>query len=173
MYESIVFFSTREMQHIPKINLSSYTPIISQQIDSVKGLSDFLDLKRMSFPKTFSDANKRLSLNWTHFKANYILISALVALVLMLSNIWLLLSVLICLGVYRWISNLPANQPTFGLSQLQWNFGLGFVSLILFFASSAFDTLLELLLISSIVVILHAVIREEPLETDFSAPLPV
>eukprot|EP01060_Flectonema_neradi_P005948 TRINITY_DN13994_c0_g1_i1.p1 TRINITY_DN13994_c0_g1~~TRINITY_DN13994_c0_g1_i1.p1 ORF type:complete len:241 (+),score=35.59 TRINITY_DN13994_c0_g1_i1:73-795(+) len=133
----------------------------------LRGWKAFADPKKFSAPSKM-DALKRARINLVFFKSNYMVIMGLITLWTILSNVTFAVSMLISAGawkVYFELSNngevvvaLPGGKT---LRPIEAYVGLSVVTFLLFYISGGSSTVFWLVTTSIIVILGHAVMREE------------
>ncbi|KAJ3181837.1 hypothetical protein HDU85_003352 [Gaertneriomyces sp. JEL0708] len=143
------------------------------RFSSLRPVKDFFDKNRFSKPASISAFTSRLNYNLVYFQNNYILIVLIITAYLLFTNFWLLLAILVLLGGFKFISSLPANQPTLLFGRVQMTSGqlwiaYGFTAVMLIWISSATSSLFWLASVCALVISFHAGMMEPPIEADFA-----
>lgn len=91
---SVKFASFRE---VGEERLRSYSPYLHYKLThNLKPLSQFLNLQRISIPKSVNEVKERISNNFIYFNGNYIVLMLLITLLtLLLTNFYLFLSIVV------------------------------------------------------------------------------
>ncbi|KAI9346471.1 PRA1 family protein-domain-containing protein [Obelidium mucronatum] len=156
-------------------SLESLQQATQQRMQSLKPWSEFFDRSRFSVPASYTEFSVRCRLNWQHFHANYLLVSFIAVAWSLLTNWWLLFDVIFIFVGSRYVSTLPANEPThlFNnaslplITQTQGWLGLGLAAAILLYISAAGSAIFWIVVFVGIIVAGHAGVMEAPLEVDF------
>jgi hypothetical protein len=141
-------------------------------LQHVRPWSDFFDRNRISRPAHMNAAIARISHNVQQFRANYMMIALVLVIYILITNLWLLFSVVfVGIGV-RWLSSKPADQPIMlggrMFSQKELYAALIVVALILMYVSAAGSAIFWVIGASGAVIFTHAALLEKSLETEFS-----
>ncbi|EEB05742.1 rab GTPase binding protein [Schizosaccharomyces japonicus yFS275] len=141
-------------------------------LSSLRPYSEFLNVRRLSRPVNYSDAQTRVVFNLSRYSANYAVVVGLLTLNALLTN-WILLLVLIlgAAGTYG-IRKLEGADLMIGplvLKNSQLYTILACTMITLSFFASPIMTLMWLIGQSTVVVLAHAVLMEPPIESAFEA----
>ena len=141
------------------------------RVKSLKPWTDFFDRSRFSKPASFQQFSERLHFNMSYFENNYILLLLIVIAYFLITNLWLLFSVLFLIGGYKWLGSLPANQPfkigsaMFNVTHLWLVYGV--VAFILLFFTGVTGTVLWIGGICCGLLALHAGFIDKPVASEF------
>lgn len=138
---------------------------------NMKGPRDFFDVKRMSKPQGWGDAQGRIGFNVRYFSSNYTVILLMFCLYSLLTNL-LLLFVL----VFAAVGMVAINALQGGDLVLPWGsvitsqnlyIALGIITVPLFIIASPLSTLFWLVGAAGVTILGHAALMEKPLESEF------
>ncbi|KAL8739419.1 MAG: hypothetical protein Q9190_007779 [Brigantiaea leucoxantha] len=74
---------------------------LSTRFANLKPLSEFLDLKRLSKPANFGEAQGRVNYNLAYFSSNYVAVAIMLSIYSLLTNLTLLFDIVfVCLGLF-------------------------------------------------------------------------
>ncbi|KAG5358962.1 Prenylated Rab acceptor 1 [Yarrowia sp. C11] len=143
---------------------------LQNRFANLKSPTDFFDVRRISKPPTWGEAQARINFNLGYFSTNYAIIFGLLSLYSLLTN-WLLLFVIgfVFLGLYG-ISFLGGSDLNLGFTTLtssQLYTGLMIVAIPLGFFASPISTVLWIVGSSGFLIIGHAALLEKPIESAF------
>ncbi|ODV98566.1 hypothetical protein PACTADRAFT_74106 [Pachysolen tannophilus NRRL Y-2460] len=144
---------------------------LQSRLHKLKPPQDFLDIKRISRPRSANDVQQRIAFNLNYFSSNYLLILLVLLLYSLFTNFWLLFDVVFVISSCYGISKLNGNDLNLGfvrLNQSQLYTGVAFIGLPVLFISSPIATIFWLISVSSIIVLGHAAIMDKPIETAFN-----
>lgn len=151
--------------------MKTETGALQSRFSNVKSVTDFFDVKRMSKPLGWGDAQSRINFNLGYFSSNYAIIFALLSVYSLLTNILLLfVIILVVIGMYG-IGMLQGNDLNLGFTTLttsQLYTGLLIIALPLGFIASPLSTILWLIGASGVTILGHAAIMEKPIESAFA-----
>ncbi|KAL3230807.1 Prenylated Rab acceptor 1 [Nakaseomyces bracarensis] len=151
-------------------NLKSQIASIKSKLGSLKSPQEFFNVKRISKPLNFGDAQSRIAFNLGYFSSNYGVLIGCLSVYTLLTN--LLLLFVICFVVLGMVGigklegqDLATPFGTFKTTQLYT--GLVCIALPLGFLASPITSMLWLVGASSVTVLGHAALMEKPIETVF------
>lgn len=151
-------------------NIKSQAASIKNKLGSLRSPQEFFNIKMISKPQNFSEAQSRISFNLKHFSSNYGVVIGCLSIYTLLTNLLLLFVIcFVALGLIG-ISKLDGQDLTtpFGsFKTTQLYTGLVCIALPLGFLASPFTSLLWLIGASSVTVLGHAALMEKPIETVF------
>ncbi|EPX71848.1 rab GTPase binding protein [Schizosaccharomyces octosporus yFS286] len=144
----------------------------SQYLSGFKSVGEFLDVRRVSRPENFGEAQSRVRFNLRRFSSNYLAIIAILAIYCLLTNV--LLSIVIAagaVGVYgirkRQGNEVQIGQRVYTKSSLYTTLGCVLIPLGLF--ASPIQTIFWLVGASAVCVLGHGALFEPPVESAFEA----
>jgi len=117
---------------------------------------------------------QRLSYNLTHFQSNYIIIVLGLLLYCLITNLWLMFTIILLIFGLNYIRKLPPNEPfvfhQYVITQKQLYTGLIGISVPLLWISSAGSVIFWIVGASATLVLGHAAFLEPGVEEGFAAP---
>lgn len=143
---------------------------LSSRFANLKPITDFFDIKRISKPQGWGDAQSRIQFNLGYFSTNYAIVMALLSVYSLLTNLLLLfVIVFVVLGMLG-IGLLKGQDLTTPLgvitpSQLYTTLFIIAVPLGIF--ASPLSTILWLIGASGVCIFGHAALMEKPIESAF------
>lgn len=144
---------------------------LQSRFANVKPLTDFFDVKRISKPQGYGDAQSRINFNLGYFSSNYAIVFALLSIYSLATNVLLLfVIVLVVAGMYG-IGCLQGNDLHLGIitfTSSQLYTGLMIIAIPLGFFASPISTILWLIGASAVAILGHACIMEKPIESAFA-----
>ncbi|KNC97045.1 uncharacterized protein SPPG_07443 [Spizellomyces punctatus DAOM BR117] len=158
-----------------RIDPQTWTNVTEQsraRFAGLKPLGDFFDKNRFRKPSNIGVFTSRLNYNLTYYQNNYILIVLIVTAYQLLTNLPLLLIILFLLGGWKFISSLPANQPTTLLgvqvtSRQLWP-AFAMTGVLLLWFSDATGTIFWMVSLCALIIGFHAGMMEPPVEASFA-----
>ena len=159
-----------------RLNLGGrFDSVRSQSIGSrfanLKPISEFLDVKRLSKPASFGDAQSRVNYNLSYFSSNYVAVFAMLSIYGLLTNYKLLFDILfVCGGLYA-IKKLDGRDLELGFTRLstsQLYTGLLVIGVPLTLWASPVSWALWLIGATGVSVLGHASFMDKPIDTAFS-----
>lgn len=144
---------------------------VTNRFSNLRPLSDFFDIKRVSKPANFSEAQSRVNYNLGHFSSNYAAIFCMLCIYALLTNPWLLFDIVfVAIGMYL-IGKLNGQDLEIGQTHLttsQLYAGLCIIAIPVGLIASPFSTVMWLLGASGVTILGHAALLDKPLEEAFS-----
>ncbi|ODQ63458.1 prenylated rab acceptor PRA1 [Nadsonia fulvescens var. elongata DSM 6958] len=137
---------------------------------NIRPPQDFFDLKRVSKPQGWGDAQSRINYNLGHFSTNYAILFALLSVYSLLTNLLLLFVIIFVAASMLFISYLGGEDLNLGFTRLttsQLYTGLLVIAVPLGFFASPFSTVLWLIGASGVTILGHASLMEKPIESAF------
>ncbi|KAJ3295643.1 hypothetical protein HK104_002448 [Borealophlyctis nickersoniae] len=143
------------------------------RVAGLKPFSEFFDRSRMSKPSSLNVFTTRLNFNLIYFQNNYLLIVTLCTLYLLFTNFWLLFTVFFLIGGFKFVSSMPANEPTvlpggIMVTPKQLWPVLIVVGILLLWFTSVGGAIFWLVSVCALIVGTHAGFLEPPVEADFA-----
>ncbi|VVT51516.1 uncharacterized protein SAPINGB_P003122 [Magnusiomyces paraingens] len=151
--------------------LRTETGALQNRFSNLKSVTDFFDVKRMSKPQGWVDAQSRINYNLSYFSANYAVIFALLSVYSLITNPLLLFVIIFVIGGMYGIGMLQGNDLHLGITSFttsQLYTGLLIIALPLGFIASPLSTILWLIGASGVTILGHAAIMEKPIESAFA-----
>lgn len=143
------------------------------RLKGLKSWSDFFDKSRFKLPKDLGEFSNHVKFNLSYFQNNYILVTLIVIAYFLITEPLLLFSVVFVIGGFKFISALPANQPTkigsASITQTQLWIGYGIVSFILLFFTGVSYTLFWVAVCCAATILIHAGSLTKPIESEFES----
>ena len=145
---------------------------IRGRLAQLKGVRDFFDVRRMSKPTGWGDAQSRISYNLRYFSGNYSLLLALLVVYALLTNLLLLFVLVLALAGFFGISALRGADLVLPggivVAQQSLYIALAVITVPLFIIASPMATMFWLIGAAGVTILGHAVILEKPLESEFA-----
>ncbi|KAF2831939.1 prenylated rab acceptor PRA1 [Ophiobolus disseminans] len=144
---------------------------ISSRFANLRPISEFLDVKRISKPANFSEAQSRVNYNLGYFSSNYAAVFAMLSVYSLLTNLLLLFVIVFIVGGMFGIGKLEGNDLQLGsvrASTSQLYTGLFVIAIPLGLWASPFTTVLWLIGASGVTILGHAAFLDKPIESAFS-----
>lgn len=144
---------------------------IASRFANLRPISEFFDVKRLSKPANFGEAQSRVNYNLGYFSSNYAVVFVMLFLYALLTNIWLLFDIIfVAVGMFL-IGRLEGRdleigQQRFTTSQLYT--ALYVIAIPIGLIASPFSTLMWLIGASGVVIIGHAAFMDKPIDEAFS-----
>ena len=144
---------------------------ISSRFANLRPISEFLDIKRISKPASFGEAQSRVNYNLSYFSSNYTAIFAMLGLYSLFTHLLLLFVIIfVIVGMYG-IGKLEGNDLQLGswrATTSQLYTGLAGIAIVLGLWSSPFSAFFWLIGASAVTIIGHAAFLDKPIESAFS-----
>lgn len=159
-----------------RFNLSDrFSGVRSQSIASrfanIRPISEFLDIKRISKPANFAEAQSRVNWNLGHFSSNYAAVFVMLSIYSLVTNPLLLFVILLVVGGMWGIGKLDGRDLELGSTRVtssQLYTFLLIVTIPLGFFASPFSTILWLIGASGVTILGHASFMDKPIDAAFS-----
>lgn len=138
---------------------------------NLRPISEFLDVKRVSKPANFGEAQSRVNYNLSYFSSNYAAIFVMLSIYSLLTNPILLFVIFLVSGGLWGIGKLEGRDLDLGFARFntsQLYTGLLLVAVPLGFWASPFSTVLWLIGATGVTVFGHAAFMDKPIENAFS-----
>lgn len=143
---------------------------VVSQLSAFRSPMEFLNIKHMSRPANFGEAQTRASYNLSHYSGNYAAIIAMLSIYSLLTNLGLLFLIVFVVGGLFGIGKLQGQDLNLGFARFntaQLYIGLAIIAIPVAFWVSPFATILWLIGASAVVIGLHSCLMERPIETSF------
>ncbi|OZJ06146.1 hypothetical protein BZG36_00969 [Bifiguratus adelaidae] len=143
-----------------------------ERLGNLRPVSEFVDRNRLSKPNGFQDVARRWSYNLRYFQSNYFLIILALLVYVLITNAWLLLTVVFIMLALRFISSLGDEPLAIGgsvVTSKQLYAALIGASIVLLWISSAGSAVFWVIGAAAFVVLGHAAILEPGVEGDFAS----
>jgi hypothetical protein len=144
---------------------------VSSRFANLRPISEFLDVKRISKPANFGEAQSRINYNLGYFSSNYAAVFAMLSIYSLLTHLLLLFVIcFVIVGMYG-IGKLEGNDLEIGswrATTSQLYTGLAIISIPLGLFASPFSAMLWLIGASGVTIIGHAAFLDKPIESAFS-----
>ena len=144
---------------------------ITTRFANLKPISEFLDLKRLSKPASFSDVQTRVNYNLGYFSSNYAVLFVMLSIYSLLTNLLLLFVIVLVVGGMYGIGRLQGLDLELGFTRAtssQLYTTLLVVAIPLGFWASPISTVLWLIGATGVSVLGHASFMDRPIENAFS-----
>jgi len=144
---------------------------LANRFSKIKPISEFFDLKRLSKPNGFAEAQSRVNFNLGYFSSNYIVVFAMLSIYSLLTNLLLFFDILLVIGGLWGIGRLQGRDLDLGFvrattSQLYTT--LLCISVPIGFIAQPFSAALWLIGASGVTILGHAAFMDKPIESAFS-----
>lgn len=144
---------------------------LSTRFANLRPISEFLDVKRLSKPANFGEAQSRVNYNLSYFSSNYAVVFVMLSIYSLLTNLVLLFDmVFVSCGLYG-INMLQGRDLDLGFSRFttsQLYTGLLIVGVPIGIWASPLTTALWLIGATGVTVFGHAAFLDKPIENAFS-----
>ncbi|CAG7926625.1 unnamed protein product [Penicillium olsonii] len=144
---------------------------LSSRFANLRPVSEFLDVKRMSKPANFGEAQGRVNYNLSYFSSNYAAVFVMLSIYSLLTNLKLLFDIIfISAGLYG-IGLLEGRDLDLGFSRFttsQLYTGLLIIGVPVGIWASPISTALWLIGATGVTVFGHAALMDKPIENAFS-----
>jgi hypothetical protein len=144
---------------------------VSSRFANLRPVSEFFDVKRISKPASFGEAQSRVNYNLGYFSSNYAAVFAMLSIYSLLTNLLLLFVIFFVIGGMYGIGKLEGNDLQLGswrASTSQLYTTLAVIAIPLGLWASPFSTVLWLIGASGVTIIGHAAFLDKPIESAFS-----
>jgi len=145
----------------------------TERLGNVRPFNEFFDKDRLSKPKGMGDIAQRFSYNLTHFQSNYIIIVLGLLIYCLITNFYLLLTIVFLMAGLNFIRKLPSDEPfvfhQYVLTQKQLYSGLIIISIPLLWISSAGSTIFWIVGASATLILGHAAFLESGIDSGFTS----
>lgn len=144
---------------------------VSSRFANLRPISEFFDLKRISKPANFGEAQSRVNYNLGYFSSNYAALFVMLSIYSLLTNLLLLFVICFVVGGMYGIGKLEGNDLRLGgrtVSTSQLYTTLFLIAVPLGLWASPFTTVLWLIGASGVTVLGHAAFMDKPIEQAFS-----
>jgi hypothetical protein len=144
---------------------------VSTRFANLRPISEFFDLKRISKPANFGEAQSRVNYNLGYFSSNYAALFVMLSIYSLLTNLLLLFVICFVVGGMYGIGKLEGNDLQLGgrtVSTSQLYTTLFLIAVPLGLWASPFTTVLWLIGASGVTVLGHAAFMDKPIEQAFS-----
>jgi PRA1 family protein 1 len=144
---------------------------VSHRFANLRSVREFFDLKRISRPSSFGEAQSRINYNLSYFASNYLILALMITVYGLISNWALLFDIcFVSSGLYI-IRKLDGRDLELGFTRLntaQLYTGLLVIGVPIFLFSGPFTTMLWLVGAIGVSVFGHASFMDKPIDTAFS-----
>jgi hypothetical protein len=144
---------------------------IANRFANLRPLSEFFDLKRLSKPRDFSDAQNRVNYNLSYFSSNYAVVFIMLSIYSLLTNLLLLFVIILVVGGMFGISKLQGQDLDVGFARAtssQLYTGLFIIAVPLGLWASPITTVLWLIGASGVSILGHASFMDKDIAASFS-----
>jgi hypothetical protein len=144
---------------------------VSTRFASLRPVSEFFDLKRVSKPANFGEMQSRINFNLGYFSSNYAAVFAMLSIYSLLNNKLLLFVIVFVMGGMYGIGKLEGNDlqlATWRATTSQLYTALFIIAVPLGLWASPFATVLWLIGASGVTILGHAAFLDKPIESAFS-----
>jgi hypothetical protein len=144
---------------------------IATRFANLRPLGEFFDLKRLSKPNGWGEAQSRMNYNLGYFSSNYAGVMAMLSIYALLTNWALLFFIFIVVGGMWAIGKLGGQDLTIGNYRATTGnlyTTLAIVAVPTFFYANPWGTFLWLVGASAVAILGHASFMDKPIESAFS-----
>lgn len=144
---------------------------LSGRFSNLRPFGEFLDIKRLSKPANFSEAQSRINYNLSHYSSNYAVVFAMLSIYALITNPLLLFDIILVIAGMYLIGMLDGNDlviGTFRATSSQLYTGLLIITVPLGLIASPISTLLWLIGASGVTILGHASFMDKPIDEAFS-----
>jgi hypothetical protein len=144
---------------------------VMQRFSNLKPLSEFFNLRLVSKPNGWGEAQSRMSYNLSYFSSNYALLFVMFFIYSLITNLTLLFVIILVVGGMWGIGKLGGQEVTIGTytaTTTQMYTTLWCVAIPLLIWSGPFATMLWLIGASGVTILGHASFMDKPIESAFS-----
>ncbi|KAF2740417.1 prenylated rab acceptor 1 [Polyplosphaeria fusca] len=144
---------------------------ISTRFANLRPISEFFDLKRVSKPASFGEAQSRVNYNLGYFSSNYAAVFVMLSIYSLLTNLLLLFVIFLVVGGMYGIGKLQGNDleiASYRATTSQLYTALFIIAIPLGLWASPFTTVLWLIGASGVTILGHAAFMDKPIESAFS-----
>lgn len=144
---------------------------LGSRFSNLRPFSEFFDLKRVSKPANFAEAQSRVNYNLGHFSSNYAVVFSMLCIYSLITNAMLLFDIIfVLLGMYL-IGKLDGRDLEFGqhrFTTMQLYTGLWVIAIPIAFFSSVLGTMMWIIGANGVVILGHAALLDKPIDEAFS-----
>eukprot|EP01090_Pellita_catalonica_P011860 TRINITY_DN2448_c0_g1_i2.p1 TRINITY_DN2448_c0_g1~~TRINITY_DN2448_c0_g1_i2.p1 ORF type:complete len:188 (+),score=2.66 TRINITY_DN2448_c0_g1_i2:39-602(+) len=140
----------------------------SSHMKTLRSWGEFFDRHHFKLPSDAASVSSRIISNYSYFQTNYLLIFIVVSLYSIFSNPMFLVSVFAVLGLWVYAFMYSPDPLVLGgmsINEQQKTYGLGAITLLLFWFTSTGSTLLWIFMFSLSLITAHAVIYNRSTST--------
>ncbi|KAK9851435.1 Prenylated rab acceptor PRA1 [Penicillium brevicompactum] len=144
---------------------------LSSRFANLRPVSEFLDVKRVSKPANFAEAQSRVNYNLSYFSSNYAVVFVMLSIYCLLTNLTLLFDMIFIGGGLYGIGMLQGRDLDLGFARFttsQLYTGLLVIGIPVGIWASPFATGLWLIGATGVTVFGHAALLDKPIENAFS-----
>ncbi|KAF2725558.1 PRA1-domain-containing protein [Polychaeton citri CBS 116435] len=144
---------------------------IANRFSNLKPLSEFFDIKRMSKPANFGEAQSRVNYNLGYFSSNYAVVFVMLCIYSLITNRLLFFVIFLVVGGMWGIGRLGGRDLDVGFfraTTTQLYTGLLVIAVPLGLFASPFGTVLWLIGASGVTILGHAALLEKDVASQFS-----
>jgi PRA1 family protein 1 len=144
---------------------------LANRFANLKPVSEFLDFKRLSKPRDFSDVQNRVNYNLSYFSSNYAVVFLMLSIYSLLTNLLLLFVIILVVGGMFGIGKLGGRDLDVGFARAttpQLYTGLLVIAVPLGLWASPFATVLWLIGATGVSILGHASFMEKDVAASFS-----
>jgi hypothetical protein len=144
---------------------------LASRFANLKPISEFFDLRRLSKPANFGDAQGRMNYNLGYFSSNYAVVFVMFFIYSLLTNLALLFVIFLVVGGMWGIGKLGGQDLDVGFlraTTAQLYTALVVIAVPLTIYSGPLGTMLWLVGASGVTILGHAAFMDKPIESAFS-----
>ncbi|KAG4304910.1 hypothetical protein PORY_001585, partial [Pneumocystis oryctolagi] len=148
-------------------HIETLQSIHKERFINLRSFKEFLDFRRLAWPRDIIDVQQRMRYNLSRFSSNYTICFGLIVLYFLLTNPLLLFVLLFVTGGFFCINRLNGQNlhiGSFHLTPSQLYTTLLIIAIPLGFLASPISTVLSIIGASSVIIIGHSILLE-PLVT--------
>jgi len=144
---------------------------MASRFANLRGVGEFLDLKRISKPANFAEAQSRINYNLSYFSSNYTVIFIMLCIYTLLTNWWLLFDIFFVSAGMFVIGRLDGRDleiGSFRATPSQLYTGLLVIAIPVGLLASPFSNIAWLIGASGVIILSHAAFLDKPIDEAFS-----
>jgi len=144
---------------------------VANRFANLRGVGEFLDVKRISKPANFSEMQSRINYNLSYFSSNYIVVFIMLCIYTLLTNWWLLFDIIFVSAGMFFIGRLDGRDLELGslrATPSQLYTGLLVIAIPVGLIASPFSTIAWLVGASGVIILGHASFLDKPIDEAFS-----
>lgn len=144
---------------------------LGSRFSNLRPIGEFFDLKRLSKPQNFGEAQSRVNYNLSYFSSNYAAVFVMLSIYSLITNLPLLFVIILVVGGMWGIGKLGGQDLDLGFIRAttsQLYTALVCVAVPLAFIASPLSSFLWLIGASGVTILGHAAFMDKPIEQAFS-----
>ncbi|WFD32172.1 Prenylated Rab acceptor 1 [Malassezia sp. CBS 17886] len=141
------------------------------RLATVRPLSEFLDWRRLGWPRDTNEAIQRITYNTRHFSGNYAVVIAMLTVYGLLTDVYLLIAIVVLVGGFAAINRFAPEPMQVGnhmVTQKSLYSALLIISLVLLWFAQPFALIFWLVGASAVLILGHAALTEPPVSSEYA-----